>query len=104
LSNTKRADSAEDLLKGYLANHPDLQPGQETNILFALSAVERNAGRQELADKFQRAGMEKQRAAQPQNPPEGQLVGPDLQKAQAAASQGNLDEAVNLALHAMASA
>jgi hypothetical protein len=104
LSNTKRADLAEDLLKGYLANHPDLQPGQETNILFALSAVERNAGRQELADKFQRAGMEKQRAAQPQNPPEGQLIGPDLQKAQAEANQGNLDEAVNLALHAMASA
>jgi len=67
LSNTKRADLAEDLLKGYLANHPDLQPGQETNILFALSGIERNAGRQELADKFQRAGMEKQRAAQPQN-------------------------------------
>jgi tetratricopeptide (TPR) repeat protein len=104
LSNTKRADLAEDLLKGYLANHPDLQPGQETNILFALSGIERNAGRQELADKFQRAGMEKQRAAQPQNPAEGPLIGPDLQKAQVAVSQGNLDEAVNLALHAMASA
>jgi hypothetical protein len=104
LSNTKRADLAEDLLKGYLANHPDLQPGQETNILFLLSGIERNAGRKELADEFQRAGMEKQRAAQPQNPPEGLLIGPDLQKAQAAVNQGNLDEAVNLALHAIASA
>ena len=104
LSNTKRADLAEDLLKGYLANHPDLQPGQESNILFSLSGIEHNAGRPDLAEKFQRAGVEKQRAAQPQNPPEGPLIGPDLQKAQLAVNQGNLDEAVNLALHAMASA
>src|SRR5262249_7823461 len=47
LSNTKRADMAEELLKSYLANHPDLQPGQETNILFVLSGIERNAGRKE---------------------------------------------------------
>ena len=45
LSNTKRVDSAEDLLKGYLANHSDLQPGQESNTLFSLSGIERNAGR-----------------------------------------------------------
>jgi tetratricopeptide (TPR) repeat protein len=104
LSNTKRADLAEDLLKGYLANHPDLQPGQETNILFSLSGIERNAGRQELADEFQRVGIEKQRAAQPQNSPEGALIGPELQKAQVAVNHGSLDQAVNLALHAMASA
>jgi hypothetical protein len=39
-----------------------------------------------------------------QNPAEGPLTGPELQKARAAVSQGNLDEAVDLALHAMASA
>jgi len=104
LSNTKRADLAEDLLKGYLANHVDLPPGQETNILFSLAGIERNAGRNELADMYQRAGMEKQRATQPQNLTEGPLIGPDLQKAQAALNQGNLDEAFNLALHAVASA
>ena len=48
--------------------------------------------------------MEKQRALQPQNPPDGALIGPDLQNAQVAVSQDNLDEAVNLALRAMASA
>jgi tetratricopeptide (TPR) repeat protein len=104
LSNTKRPELAEDLLKGYLANHADLQPGQEMNILFSLSGIERNAGRKELADEFQHAAMEKQRAAQPQNPPQGLVIGPDFQKAQLALNQGNLDEAVNLALHAMASA
>jgi hypothetical protein len=104
LSNTKRADLAGNLLKGYLANHPDLEPGQETNILFSLSGIERNAGRKDLADEYQRAGMEKQRAAQPKNPAEGPVIGTDLQKAQVAVNQGNLDEAVNLALHAMASA
>ena len=93
------------VLKSYLTNHKDLQPGQETSILFALSGIERNAGRNDLAEEFQQAGLKKQRAAQPQNPAEEPskrlLIGPDLQKAQAAVSQGNLDEAVNLALNAM---
>src|SRR5437879_6147916 len=83
LSSTKRPDLAEDLLKGYLANHPDLQPAQETNILFSLAGIERNAGRNELADEYQRSATEKQRATRPQNLAEGPFIGPDLQKAQA---------------------
>jgi hypothetical protein len=105
LSNTKRVGLAEELLKSYLSNHQDLQPGQETSILFALSGIERNAGRNDLAEEFQQAGLKKQRALQPQNPAEEQpkrlLISPDLQKAQAALSQGNLDEAVNLTLNAL---
>jgi tetratricopeptide (TPR) repeat protein len=101
LSNTKRVDLAEEVLKSCLANHPD----QETAILFALSGIERNAGRSELAEEFQQAAMKKQRASQPQNPaeeaPKRVTIGPDLQRAQAAASQGNLDEAMNLTLNAM---
>ena len=104
LSNTNRASQGEDLLKGYLANHADLQPPEQANIFFSLSQVARKAGHKELADEYQRAGIEKQRAVQPQPSGEGLLIGPELQKAQAAVSQGNLNEAVELALRVIASA
>lgn len=104
LCDTNRAGQAEDLLKNNLVNRADLQPWQESNILFSLSEIARKAGRQGPADEYQRAGMEKQRTAQPQQPAEGQLIGPDLQKANAAVSQSNLDEGFNLALRAVASA
>ena len=103
LSITNRAVQGLDLLKDYLANHT-LQPQEQANILFSLSRIASGAGRHELADEYQRAAMEKQRAAQPQRPEEGPLIGPDLQKAQAAVNQGNLNEAVDLALRVMASA
>lgn len=49
--------------------------------------------------------MEKQRGSQPQSAPASQLlIGPDLQKAQAAANAGKLDEAFEIASQALATA
>jgi len=104
LSETDRGSQGMQMLKDFLANHSDLQPWQETNILFALSRVARQAGQKDLADEYQRVANEKQRAQQVQQAPAAPLIGPTLQSAQRAANEGHLEEAVNLALDAMASA
>jgi hypothetical protein len=104
LSDTGRGADASQMLKDYLANHGDLENWQQANLLIALSQIARKAGQNDLADQYQQAGMEKQRAGVPEQIQTGPLVGPELQKAQAAANQGNVDEAVRLALDAMGSA
>jgi hypothetical protein len=101
LSTTERAAQAGKLLQGYLADHPDLQPWERSNILFSLANVARRSGDTKLADQYQRAGTELQRSQQPPSSPGGPLIAPVLQKAQAAASQGNIDEALTLAFQAM---
>ena len=104
LSETDRGSQGIQMLKDFLENHQDLQPWQETNILFALSRVARQAGQKDLSDEYQRLAYEKQRAQQPRQAPAEPLIGPMLQSAQRAANEGHLDEAVNLALDAIASA
>jgi hypothetical protein len=104
LSETDRGSQGSQMLKDYLANHTDLQPWQEANILFGLSQIARKAGQKDLAEDYQRAATEKQRAQQAQPVQLGLLIGPELQKAQTAINQGNVDEAVSLALDAIASA
>ena len=104
LSDTDRAAEGPQMLKDYLANHADLEPWQQANILMSLSQMARKAGQKDLADQSQQAAQEKQRAGAQRPPQAGNLVGSALQKAQAAANQGNLDEALSLGLAAVASA
>jgi hypothetical protein len=104
LSETDRGSQGIQMLKAFLSNHADLQPWQETNILFALSRVARQAGQNDLAEEYQRLANEKQRAQQQPQAPARPLISPTLQNAQKAANEGHLDDAVNLALEAMASA
>ncbi len=41
LGITKRGTQAEDLLKAYLANHPNMPPGEQSSILYALANTAR---------------------------------------------------------------
>jgi len=104
LADTNRGTQGTELLKDYMANHADLEPWQQSSLLWALSHTAERAGQKELAAEYQRQVEEQQRAMQAKQQPPGPLIGPDLQKAQAAANQGNLEEALNLGLHALASA
>lgn len=104
LSDTDRSPEGSKMLKDYLANHSDLQSWEQANILMALSEIARKAGQNDLADEYRQAGIEKQRAGVQPQAQLGEPIGPKLQKAQAAANQDKIDEAVSLALEAMASA
>lgn len=104
LSETDRGGQGAQMLKDYLANHSALQPWQEGNILSSLAYIVRKAGQEDLADEYQQAAEEEHRAVQRPLPLMHQLIGPELQKAQAAVNQGNLDEALDLALHAIGTA
>src|SRR5579871_550302 len=105
LAQTNRGNQGIALLKDYLATHSDLPPWQATNLLLTLAQVARQSGQSDLADQYQRAADAKQRSIQPPREPlMRQAVDEELQKAQAAANQGNLDDAVNLALAAIGSA
>ncbi len=101
LSTTKRGAQAESLLKDYLANHGDLDPMQQSNVLFSLANAARSSGDAKRAEEYQRAANEKQQAVRPA-PPAGQiLIGNDLQKAVSAANDQNIEEAFSRALAAM---
>ena len=100
LMQTHRAARAEGLLSDYLSSHGDMEPWQRSNILLALSNAAREAGNTERAGEYQRRGMEAQEAAQP-NAGGRTLIGPDLQKADRAASQGDPEDAFALALQAL---
>jgi hypothetical protein len=103
LAQTSRGGQGVWLLKDYQASHSDLPPWQESNVLFTLSQIARQAGQKDLAEEYQRAAEEKQRAGQARRAETPQLIGPKLQRAQAAANQGQVDDAVALALDAIAS-
>jgi Tetratricopeptide repeat len=101
LADTKRAPQGQALLSDYLASHTNLQPGEETNLLFQLANSARRSGDSKAAEQYQEAAMEKQRGSQPAPVPQI-LIGPDLQKAQTAANAGKLDEAFEFASQALA--
>jgi hypothetical protein len=103
LGYTQREAQSHALLSDYLSGHTNLQPGDETNLLFQLAASARRSGDSKVADRYQEAAMEKQRGSQPAPVPQI-LIGPDLQKAQAAANAGKLDEAFEIASQALATA
>ncbi|MBZ5724887.1 MAG: tetratricopeptide repeat protein [Acidobacteriia bacterium] len=100
LVTTKRSAEAIGILKEYLANHPDLAPVLESNVLFTLANAARNAGDAAQADEYHRAAMEKQRAALVV-PPERVSIGSDLERADSAANGQKVDEAFSLALAAL---
>ena len=104
LAQTGRAGQGLDMLKGYLANHADLDGWQQSNLLSTMAQIARQSGQPDLAAQYQSAAQEKQRAAQPPQSGNELMIGPRLEKAQAAANQGNLEESVSLALDAIASA
>ena len=103
LVNTKRAAQGEVLLKEYQASNPNLQPWQENNLLNTLANSARSSGDPKRADEYQAAAIaamakESRRPAEPA----GQvLIQSYLQKAQAAANAGDVDEAFGLALQAI---
>jgi hypothetical protein len=103
LGSTQREAQSRALLSDYLSGHTNLQPGDETNLLFQLAASSRRSGDSKAADQYQEAAMEKQRGSQPAPVPQI-MVGPDLQKAQTAANAGELDEAFDTASQALATA
>ncbi len=100
LGRTNRSAQGEQLLRDYLASHSNLQPGEESNLLFHLADLARQSGDTKRAGEYQRRATERQQAAQPA--PSGDVfIVKDLQKAQTAAGGGNLDEAFHLALEAI---
>jgi hypothetical protein len=105
LGETKRDAQGQALVNDYLTSHSNLQPHEEANLLFQLANGARRSGDSKLADQYQQAAMEKQRGSQPVPVPAQQiLIGPDLQTAQTAANTGKIDEALEIALQALATA
>ncbi len=103
LENTDRGAKAESLLSDYLASHPALEPWQESNLLSSLAVAARAAGDSDRAAEYERAAADKQQAARG-TPDEQSSLLPLLQKANAAASGGNPEEAFSLTLEALAAA
>ena len=100
LGMTKRGTEAEDLLKQYLANHPNLQPGEESSVLYALANTARMSGATERAEEYQRAAEANQQAMM-KSPPGQVTIAKDIQRAQSAANQSDGAEAFSFALQAM---
>lgn len=103
LGNTKRSGQAESLLNDYVANHPQMEPWQESSLLYARAAAARQSGDTARADEYQRAATEKGQAVQG-GAPEQVLVSNLLQKAHSALNSGNLEEAFSLTLQALSAA
>jgi len=99
LGATKRAAEGETLLADYLAAHPALNEGEQGNVLNSLANLAANAGDTKRSEEYGREAREKFRPKQP--PAEVTLIGPALQKAQAAATTGNTAEAVALLTEAI---
>lgn len=100
LGGTKRGTQAEDLLKAYLADHPNLPAGEESSVLYALANTARMSGATQRAEEYQRAAEENRQAMT--KVPEGQVsVAKDIQRAQSAASRNNAAEAFSSALQAL---
>jgi len=100
LADTERGEQGESLLKDYLAGGANLEPQQKVNVLFSLANLARRAGDSQSADEYQQAGQ----ALQPQPPAPffGEVrIAEDMQKAQAAVNQHRLDDAYDLAMHAL---
>lgn len=102
LVSTKRAAQGEVLLKEYQASNPNLQPWQENNLLNTLANSARSSGDLKRAEEYQAAAAAANARQSRTAEPAGQvLIGNYLQKAQAAANAGNVDEAFSLALQAI---
>jgi hypothetical protein len=97
LSETKRFAESEALVNEYRASHSNLQPYQETGLLYALANSARGSGDAQRAEELQ-----KQAALQSPSPKQQEnFIGPLLSKAQSAAFSGRTDEALGLASEAI---
>ena len=103
LDNSKRSGQAESLLSDYMANHPQLEPWQESNLLFARANSANASGDSDRAAGYERAARDKQQAMTA-TPPEQFLLQTLLQKANTAAWGDKPEEAFSLALQAMEAA
>ena len=87
LDNSKRSAQAESLLSDYMANHPQLDAWQESNLLYARANAARVSGDSDRAAEYERAAADKRQAMAP--PPEPPLLQGLLQKANTAAWGNN---------------
>ena len=94
LGASKRASQAEAFLADFLTGHPDLNTGEQANILFTLAGLARSAGDAKRAEEYQLEGEQKRTIKDP--PPDVVLIGPVLQKAQSEASGRNTAGAIAL--------
>ncbi|HEV2202543.1 MAG TPA: tetratricopeptide repeat protein [Bryobacteraceae bacterium] len=100
LGGTKRAAQGETLLANYLTDHPNLDPGEQGNILISLGNLARTAGDSTRAEEYSREASQKLASKDPQ--PEAVGIEPALRKAQSEAGTGNIAEAFTLVTQAMA--
>ena len=98
----QHAAEAETLLKDYLTSHSNLEPWQESQVLFNLSHAAQMSGNENRADEYQRAARQKQ--ALPLEAGANQLIRSDIEQAQSASNRGNLDEALAASLRAIEAA
>ncbi len=99
LGETQRGAQGEDLLKGYMADHPSAEPQQQVNFLYNLANLVRRTGDSKSADRYQQAAQ----ALQPQpSPPAGQIrIAEQLQEANTAAGGNRIADAYRLAMDAI---
>lgn len=101
LSENGRGVQGEKVLKDYLASHADLDPGQKTGAYYQLANVARTAQDTQTADEAMKAA---EAAAPRPTGPQQFLIGPQIQKAQAALREHRTSDAFALAMDAMAGA
>jgi tetratricopeptide (TPR) repeat protein len=99
LAQTNRGDQAETLLKDYQANHPSLEPWEQSSLLAIFASVERLSGKPQVAEEYERQATVR-RPPPPSDSGELRVV-PILQHAQQLASAGKLDEAINVTHQAL---
>lgn len=99
LSGTKRGVQAEAMLRDYRSTHPNLDPGQDSGILFALSNAARSLGDQNLADTYRKQA--EARRPGPEVSTDEQSIAADLYRAQSLAQDGKTDEALTTTLQAI---
>lgn len=99
LTQTKRAQQAEQFLLDYLAPRTGLSPQENLSAYYALSNAAMAAGQPERAQQYQRKAMEIQAA----NEPEARTPAADrvMQQAHSALAAGRYDEAYQMVMDAI---
>jgi tetratricopeptide (TPR) repeat protein len=100
LGERGRGAQGENLLKGYLADNPNLNPQQEVNFLYSLANLARGRGGSQSADRY----FQEAQALQPPPPPPpvGQIrIAEKLQEASTAATQNRIPDAYRLTIDAL---
>ena len=98
---TNRAAEAESMLTGYLADHPNMDPWQKSNVFWNLATIADRI-RTPQADQYRKMAQALQPAEPPPPPPPaGQIrIAAKLQEAEVAVRQKHLTDAYRLTLDA----